>query len=108
MTGHVAKGFALFGQQKYASAVHAFNVALRECDVRDRVSVSLIKVSCPSVYPCSLITFLLPQSVVSFEVGYHAESMAGITDLMEHCPVESKLACLTVQAGVLRQGKYHH
>ena len=108
MTAHVAKGFALFGQQKYASAVHAFDVALRECDVRDKVSVLLIKVSHPSMYLCLLITFLLPQSVVSFKVGYHAESMAGIADLMEHCPVESKSACLTVQAGVLRQGKYHH
>ena len=61
MTAHVAKGFALFGQQKYALAVHAFNVALRECDVRDKVFVSLVKVSPPIhvrmfTYHFSLVT----------------------------------------------------
>ena len=100
------KGFALFGHKKYALVVHVFDIALRECDIHDKVFVLLIKVSHPSMYPCSLITFLLPQSVVLFEVRYHAESMACIPDLMEHCPVESKSASLTVQGGVLRQGEY--
>ena len=38
-----------------------------------------------------------------FEVGYHAESVAGIADLVEHCPVGSKSACSTAQAGVSRR-----
>ena len=101
VTAHVAKGFALFGQQKYASAVHTFNVALRECDVRDKVLVSLVKVSCLSMYVSSFITaFLLSQTIVLFEVGYHAESMADIADLNEHCPAEMKSACSAAQASV--------
>ncbi|KAH0831287.1 hypothetical protein J3R83DRAFT_13923 [Lanmaoa asiatica] len=80
VTAHVAKGFALFGQQKYASGVHAFNAALHECDDCDKVIVSLVK------------------SIVLFEVGYHAESMASIAELIEHCPVELKSACSAAHA----------
>ena len=62
VTAHVAKGFALFGQQKYTSAVHAFNLALRDCDARDKGFVSLVKVSCLSMCVHSLINHF---SVVS-------------------------------------------
>ncbi|KAG8220715.1 hypothetical protein J3R82DRAFT_3045 [Butyriboletus roseoflavus] len=79
VVARVAKGFALFGQEKYEYAVAAFNIALRECDVHDRDIVLLIK------------------SIVLFEVGYHAESMAGIADLMEHCPAGVKSTCSSVQ-----------
>ncbi|KAH0838771.1 hypothetical protein J3R83DRAFT_7146 [Lanmaoa asiatica] len=82
VTAHIAKGFALFGQQKHTSALHAFNVALHECDGRDKVLVSLVK------------------SIVLFEVGYHAESIASIADLIEHCPVELKSACSAAQAEI--------
>lgn len=54
------------------------------------------------MHACSFpyITLLLSQSVVLFEVGYHAESMASIADLTDHCPVKVKSACSTAQAGV--------
>ena len=100
----VAKGFALFGQQKYASAVHAFNVALRECDVRDRALVSLVKViKLSTMYAGSFIVLLLSQAIVLFEVGYHAESMAEIADLIEHCPVEARSTCSAAQASVSKR-----
>lgn len=38
------------------------------------------------------------QSIVLFEVGYHAEGMAGIADMIERCPVEVMSACSSVQA----------
>ncbi|KAH0838775.1 hypothetical protein J3R83DRAFT_7151 [Lanmaoa asiatica] len=79
VVAHVAKGFALFGQEKYGLAVEAFNVALRQCDVHDRDVVLLIK------------------SIVLFEVNYHAESMASIADSIEGCPVEVKLACSSAE-----------
>ena len=59
VVAHVAKGFALFGQEKYEFAVTAFNIALRQCDINDRDVVLLIKVSCPSLYPSLLISNLL-------------------------------------------------
>ncbi|KAG9310375.1 hypothetical protein JVU11DRAFT_9509 [Chiua virens] len=77
---HVAKGFALFGKGKYKFAVEAFKIAFQQCDVDDRDIVSLIKF------------------IVLFEVGYHAESMAGIADLVERCPIAVKPACSFVQA----------
>ena len=104
MAAYVAKGFALFGQQKYASAVHSFNVALRECDVRDRALVSLVKViELSTMYASSFIVLLFSQAIVLFEVGYHAESMAEIADLIEHCPVEARSACSAAQASVSKR-----
>jgi hypothetical protein len=59
VVAHVAKGFALFGQEKYGYAVEAFNVALRQCEIHDRDVVLLIKVSRPSMYVSLLTSRLL-------------------------------------------------
>lgn len=66
VTAHVAKGLALFGQDEHALATQAFHVALRECDVSDKVIVSFVKVSYVSTYVGSLTTWLL--STVHFFV----------------------------------------
>ena len=63
VVAHVAKGFALFGQEKYGFAVEAFNVALKQCDIHDRDVVLLIKVSCPSTF-VGLLTLLSVHRVV--------------------------------------------
>ena len=103
VTAHIAKGIALFGQHKYDLAIQAFDVALRECDNRDKVLVSLIKVSYPSMYIDSLITPLLLQSIVLFEVGYYAKGMADVAALIERCPVESLSTCWTTQVRVSKR-----
>lgn len=59
MVARVAKGFALFGQEKYEYAVEAFNIALRKCDVHDRDIILLIKVSYTSKYVNLPISHLL-------------------------------------------------
>lgn len=41
------------------------------------------------------------QSIVLFEAKYHAESLAGISDLMERCPVGVKSTCSSVQVRFL-------
>lgn len=58
VVAHVAKGFALFGKEKYELAVAAFDVALRQCDLRDRDAVLLIKVRFAFKYAELLISYL--------------------------------------------------